>query len=54
MCKRIKQLEKISLNQDDVIAMYNGGPGALEKLNGIYKNQGYVDSVNNHLKSLNI
>lgn len=48
LCKRIKTLEKISSNQNDIIAMYNGGPGAILRKDsfGKYRNQAYVDSVN--------
>lgn len=53
MCKRIQQLYKISSSIEDVIAMYNGGKGALHRQEGVYKNQGYVDSVKNHLQNLN-
>ena len=50
ICKRILSLKKISPDQNDIIAMYNGGPGALKKDSfGKYKNQGYVDSVNGFL-----
>lgn len=50
MCEFIKKLQQRSTKLDDIIAMYNGGPGALERMEGKYKNQGYVDSVNNYLQ----
>ena len=52
MCTHISRLKKISDQTDDIIAMYNGGTGALHKLDGKYKNFGYVDSVKKHLKNL--
>jgi soluble lytic murein transglycosylase-like protein len=52
MCKYLNRLENSSKSTDDIIAMYNGGKGALQKVDGKYKNQSYVDSVNNHLKKI--
>lgn len=49
--KRLGQLKKVSAVPDDVFAGYNGGLGSLNKVNGRYPNQSYVDSVKNHLQS---
>jgi soluble lytic murein transglycosylase-like protein len=53
LSKRLAQLKKISPIPDDVFAMYNGGPGALKKVNGKYTNQSYVDSVKKNLMNQN-
>jgi soluble lytic murein transglycosylase-like protein len=48
---RLAHLRTLSPIVDDIIAMYNSGPGGRHKANGVYKNQAYVDSVKNHLKT---
>lgn len=52
VCMRLKNLRKYSNEKDDLFSMYNGGPGSLQKSQGAYLNQSYVDSVNQKLKSL--
>lgn len=48
----LESLMAQSSEKDDIFAMYNGGKGALHKIDGKYKNQSYVDSVNKHLSDL--
>jgi soluble lytic murein transglycosylase-like protein len=48
----LQSLKPYATNEEDIFAMYNGGRGALHKVDGKYKNQAYVDSVKNHLKTL--
>ncbi len=50
ICIRITALMRISINKDDIFAMYNGGPGILAKSQKGYFNQEYVDGVNRYLK----
>lgn len=52
MCILIASLKRVSQFEDDIFSMYNGGIGAYRrKMNGVYPNQSYVDSVNRHLQS---
>lgn len=39
-------------NKDSIFAGYNGGPGSLRKVNNLYLNQKYVDTVNSFLEKL--
>lgn len=50
LARRLSQLKKISPLMEDIFAGYNGGPGAMKKVNDRYPNQGYVDSVKKHLQ----
>ncbi len=52
MCKHIIYLKQISTDPADLFAMYNGGPGAIHKVNGRYSNQSYVNDVFAHLQNL--
>jgi|ERR1700761_5916122 len=53
VCKRIYTLKHRALDTpDDVFAGYNGGPGAMVRRGEIFSNQGYVDSVKRHLKTI--
>lgn len=52
MCIRIDHLKKISQEPQDVFSMYNGGPGAIHKSNGVYLNQAYVERVMGYLGKL--
>lgn len=49
---RLKHLKNLSQEPSDVFAMYNGGPSARRKNNGVYLNQSYVDKVMEKLSSL--
>lgn len=50
-CKHLSHLKKMVTCEDDIISAYNGGLGALHRIEGKYRNQGYVDSVKKHYDS---
>lgn len=52
VCMHLKNIKQRFKDQDSIIAVYNGGPNAVYKKEGIYPNQGYVDSVNKIYESL--
>lgn len=52
LAKRITKLMTFSKDESDVFAMYNGGEGAFHKLNGVYRNQAYVNGVLNHIEEI--
>jgi soluble lytic murein transglycosylase-like protein len=49
---RLKYLRGLTSESDAVFAAYNGGPGALKKIDGAYVNQKYVDTVNSFREKL--
>jgi soluble lytic murein transglycosylase-like protein len=51
--KLLKRLASRWKERDDIIAAYNAG-SPIQGLNGLYKNQGYVDKVNLHLSAINL
>jgi soluble lytic murein transglycosylase-like protein len=50
--KLLKRLAKKYTQKDDIIAAYNAG-SPIKGLNGLYKNQQYVDKVNGYLADIN-
>lgn len=52
MCILISHLKKVSHDPNDVFSSYNAGLKALEKPQGRYPNQAYVDQVNQILKQI--
>lgn len=51
MCILISHLRQKSHEQNDIFAMYNAGYKGLQRTNGQYPNQTYVDQVNEILKT---
>lgn len=41
-----------TLSPDVIFAGYNGGPGMMRKIHGVFQNQKYVDTVNLNLNKL--
>lgn len=52
ICIRLKNLKVKFSKAEDVFAAYNGGFGAVKKINDEYKNQKYVDSILYNLQKL--
>lgn len=50
IAKNLVKIQKSCSTIDDIFAVYNGGLGALKKVNGKYINQSYIDSVKKHLQ----
>lgn len=52
MCIRLKDLNQRAASPAEVFAAYNGGPGAMKRLeSGLFLNQTYVDKVKGALKN---
>jgi len=52
MCILIDHLKKKSHDPNDIFSMYNAGAKGLQKINGQYSNQIYVDQINEILKQV--
>lgn len=53
LCTRLSYLKLHAGGiESSIFAGYNGGLGALRKVNNLYLNQKYVDTVNSHLDKL--
>lgn len=51
--KLLKRLASKHKERDDIIAAYNAG-SPIKSLNGLYKNQSYVDKVNLYLSAIEL
>ena len=47
---KIVEIQKRAKAPDAIFSCYNGGPGSMLKINGMYPNQSYVDSCLNYYK----
>jgi soluble lytic murein transglycosylase-like protein len=50
VCRLIQKINKVVKTPEEVFATYNGGHGALDKVDGKFRNQAYVDSAMEHYK----